>query len=224
MSNAPTSNALTSNAPAKMQRVVRRLGLRETRSSRAALSIVAAVVLLAALVWLMVELVLSATGNPALLMSPVELAGRTASVATDTIPGALLAAGVVLAVLGSALLAAAVLPGHKARHIMGNPEAANNPRSAVVVDSDVVAAAVSRTARTVAKIAPEQVTSSVGRKRIDVVLRPASGTDVDAVNVKEAVEREVAGYGLRRPLAVTVSTPQMSTPQIKANRHKVVGA
>lgn len=217
------SNAPASSAPAKWRRVVRRLGLRETRSSRAALSIVTAVVLVAAVVWLMVEMVLSATGNAALLMSPAELARRTATVATETIPGALVAAGAVLAVLGIAVLMAAVMPGHKARHIMGNPAADNNPRSAVVVDSEVVAAAVSRIARTVAKIAPDQVSSSVGRKRIDVALQPGSGRAVDAISVKEAVEREVAGYGLRRPLAVTVSTPQ-SAPQTTASLHQAVGA
>ncbi|POH75339.1 hypothetical protein CVS27_01690 [Arthrobacter glacialis] len=198
---------------------MRRLGLRETHSSRAALSIVTAAVLVAVLVWLMVEMVLSATGNAALLMSPAELARRTATVATETIPGALVAAGTVLAVLGIALLAAAVVPGRKARHIMGNPGGTSNPRSAVVVDSEVLAAAVSRIARTVAKIAPEQVSSSVGRKRIDVVLQPGSGLAADADSVKEAVEREVAGYGLRRPLAVTVSTPQT-----KASLHQAVGA
>ncbi|POH61202.1 hypothetical protein CVS28_01520 [Arthrobacter glacialis] len=198
---------------------MRRLGLRETHSSRAALSIVTAAVLVAVLVWLMVEMVLSATGNAALLMSPAELARRTATVATETIPGALVAAGTVLAVLGIALLAAAVVPGRKARHIMGNPGGTSNPRSAVVVDSEVLAAAVSRIARTVAKIAPEQVSSSVGRKRIDVVLQPGSGLAADADSVKDAVEREVAGYGLRRPLAVTVSTPQT-----KASLHQAVGA
>lgn len=207
-----------SNAPAKMQRVVRRLGLRETHSSRAALSIVTALVLLTVVAWLLLELVLSATGNTALLVSPAELARRTATLAMDTLPGALVGAGAVLALLGIALVAGAVLPGRKPRHIMGNP-AAGHPRSAVVVDSDVLAAAVSRIARSVARLAPEQVTSSVGRKRIDVVLRPGSGLESDADGVKEAVQREVAGYGLLSPLTVTVSTPS-----IKTNLHQEAGA
>ncbi|MEO6531016.1 MAG: hypothetical protein ABI563_00700 [Specibacter sp.] len=208
-----------SSAPARMQRVVRRLGLRETRSSRAALSIVTAVVLLTAVAWLLVELILSATGNTALLVSPAELARRTATLATDTLPGALVGAGAVLALLGMALVAAAVLPGRKPRHIMGNTAAAGHPRSAVVVDSEVLAAAVSRIARSAARLAPEQVTSSVGRRGIHVVLRPGSGREADAAGVKEAVEREVAGYGLLSPLAVTVSTPS-----IKTSLHREAGA
>lgn len=208
-----------SNAQATSQRAVRRLGRRETRSGRAALSIVMAVVLLAAIVWLLLELVLSAMGNAALLISPAELARRTAALATDTLPGALVAAGAVLALLGIALLAAAVLPGHKPRQIMGNPAAAGT-RSAVVVDNEVLAAAVSRIARQAARLAPDQVTSSVGRKRIDVVLRPGSGRDVDANSVREAVEHEVDGYGLRRPLTVSVSTPWSKANQNSADQSK----
>ena len=182
------------------QRLVRKLNRRETRSSRAALSIVVATVLLAAVLWLAVELVLSATGNAALLMSPVELADRTAVVATATIPGALIGAGAALCLLGIALLAAAFLPGTKSRHVI------KSERSAVVVDCEVLAAAVSRTARTAARLAPEQVTSSVGRNKVDVVLHPGSGRTVDTNDVQQAVEREVSGYGLRRPLTVVVTT------------------
>lgn len=189
-----------STSEANDPRVIRRLTQRETRSSRAALSIVVASVLLVAMVWLALELVLSATGNTALLMSPVELAERTASLATETIPGALVAAGVALGLLGLAMLASAFLPGTRSRHIIVNG------RSAVVVDSEVLAAAVSRAARTAARLAPEQVTSRVGHKRIDVQIHPNSGMEVNTGVIEEAVERELSGYGLRRPLAVAVST------------------
>jgi hypothetical protein len=188
------------NVQGSAPQLIARMNLRETRSSRAALSIAAAAVLLVAVVWLALELVLSVSGNSAWLMSPGELARHAASLATDTLPGALIAAGAVLALTGFAILAAAVLPGTKPRHIVGNP------RSAVVVDSEVLAAAVSRAARTAARLAPEQVTSSVGRKRISIVVRPSSGGVVDAGAIRAAVEREVSGYGLRKPLAVGVST------------------
>ena len=193
------------NTDAADPHLIRRLARRETHSSRAALSIAVAALLLVATVWLAMELVLSATGNAALLMPPAELARRTASLATSTIPGALMGAGLALGLLGLAMLAAALLPGTKSRHIV------RNGRSAVVVDSEVLPAAVSRTARTAARLAPEQVTSSVGRKRIDVEVRPGSGLDVDTDAIRKAVEREVSGYGLRRPLAVGVSTGTRGT-------------
>ena len=59
--------------------LIKRLNLREIRSSRAALSIVSASVLLVAIVWFGVELVLSVTGSSPLLISPADLASRTAS-------------------------------------------------------------------------------------------------------------------------------------------------
>ncbi len=196
------------NENAAKARQVNRLNLREIRSSRSALSVVSASALLVALLWMVLELLLSATGNPALLMAPAELAQRTASVATATIPGALVGAGLALALAGVGLLAAACLPGTKPRHIL------ENARAAVVVDSEVLAAAASRSARTAARLAPEQVTSSVGRKSIEVTVRPTSGHAVDVDAIRDAVEGETAGYRLRKPLAVKVA----------ASRQGVVGA
>lgn len=180
--------------------LIKRLNLRETRSSRAALSIVGASVLLAAIMWLGVELVLSVTGNSPLLISPADLAGRTASLGTATIPWVLVGAGAVAAVVGIALLAAAILPGTKPRHIL------ENPRSAVVVDSEVLASAISRAARTAARLAPEQVASRVGRKRVHVTVSPGSGRTVDTNAIRDAVEQDMSGYRLRTPLTITLST------------------
>lgn len=181
-------------------RQIKRLNRRETRSGRAALSVAAAGVLLLMLLWLAVELVLSVLGRPALLISPAELVTGAASIATATVPGVLTAAGVIMALLGAALLAAALLPGTKPRHIMANQ------RAAMVVDSEVVAAAASRAARTAAHLAPDQVSSRVGHRRIEVLVRPTSGRAVDVGAIKEAVEQETAGYGLRPSLAINVTT------------------
>lgn len=180
--------------------LIKRLNLREIRSSRAALSIVSASVLLVAIVWLGVELVLSVTGNPPLLISPADLASRTASLGTATIPWVLIGAGAVAAILGIILLGAAILPGTKPRHIL------ENSRSAVVVDSEVLASAVSRSARTAARLAPEQVASRVGRKRVDVTVRPGAGRTVDTNAIREAVEQDMSGYRLRKPLIIALST------------------
>lgn len=189
-------------------KLIRRLALRETRSGRAALCVVVAVVLLALALWLAVELVLSATGNPALLIPPGQLANGAAVVPTATIPGALAGVGAGLALLGAGLLAAALLPGAKARHAVANP------RAAVVVDSEVVAAAASKAARLQARLLPEQVSTSVGRTRLDVSIRPTSGRDVDLAAVREAVARETSCYGLAKPLAI----------QVTASKQGVVGA
>lgn len=195
MTNTQTSGL----RPTGAQRLIKRMTRRETTSSRAALSIATASFLLVATLWLTLEIILSATGQAALLISPAELAGSTFALATGILPGALVGAGALVALLGCALLIAGLRPGNKPRHIV------ENSRAAVVVDSEVLAAAVSKSARIAARLAPEQVTSSVGRKRVDVVLKPGSGRDVDTAAVRAAMETEVAGYGLRQPLVVGVS-------------------
>lgn len=177
---------------------IRRTGRRETHSSRAVLSVATAVILLIAVLWLVLELVLSLTGNAALLISPTELLSRLASLGTATIPAALTAAGVVLALIGVAYVLAAILPGTKPRHIV------ENPRAAVVVEREVLASALARTARTAAQLAPEQVTASVGHRNVQVRVHPTSGKAVDLPAVQEAVDREVSGYSLERALKVTV--------------------
>lgn len=185
---------------AREARIINRLNRRETRSSRAAVSIVVAAALLVVTLWLALELVLSATQNAPVLGSPAELAQGLASLATQLIPGALVAVGVAAVLLGIFLLAMAVLPGTKARHVIANK------RSAVVVDNAVLAAALSRTACTAAHLAPEQVATSVSRKRIDVSVHPSSGRAVDTEHIRETVARELTAYGLGKPLAVGVTT------------------
>lgn len=197
------------NMQATEPRVIKRLNLRETRSSRAALSIIVAVALLLAVIWLAIELLLTLTANTALLIPPSELAERTASVATATIPEALIAIGAGMVLVGLVIVAAALLPGTKPRHIM------ESSRAAVVVEHEVLAAAVSRTARTVARLTPEQVATSVSRKRIEVSLHPSTGLSVDTDAVQEAVEREVAAYGLHNPVAITVKPGHKQTSGTK---------
>ncbi|WP_104087183.1 hypothetical protein [Arthrobacter sp. GMC3] len=178
--------------------IIRRIGRREIHSPRSALSIAAAIALLAAVLWLMLETVLALTGNSPLLIAPAELAHGIAVLGTATLPAALIAGGFGLALLGIFFVGAAILPGNKARHVMANA------RSAVVVDRDVLASAIARTARTAARLAPEQVTASVGHRDIHVRLHPSSGRAVDQQGVREAVDREFASYQLARALKVTV--------------------
>ena len=185
--------------------LLKRFNLRETRSSRAAVSIVVATVLLLVIVWLGLEQALSLTGNDPLVLAPAGLLEHSASLGTAILPWALIGTGGAVVLLGIALLAVAVLPGTKARHVLVNS------RSAVVVDSEVLAAAVSRTARTAARLAPEQVASRVGQTRIELDIRPDAGRTVDTNAIREAVERDVKSYGLRRSPAITLSTGLQGT-------------
>ena len=95
------------------ERSLRRLVRRETHSSRAAASIVAAVVLAAAFLWLAVEAVLALLGGSALLASPAQLGSWLAGVPGATVPAGLVAAGAGIALLGVLLLGTALRAGRR---------------------------------------------------------------------------------------------------------------
>lgn len=177
---------------------IRRINRRETHSSRAVASVVTAAVLLLAVIWLGVGLVLKATGNAALLMTPAQLAQRVALLAQNTLPAALTGAGIVVAVIGLAVVLLAILGGSKPRHVI------DNPRAAVVVDNEVLAAAISRTARQTTRLAPEQVTTRVGRNTVDVTVHPSSGLAVAEDALRTAVDAEVLGFGLQRAVKLRI--------------------
>lgn len=178
--------------------LLRRMRRRETQFSRAVPSIVCASILLGIVLWLGGELVLSVIGHRPVLLSPVQLAAGAVRLGQDTRPGVLPGVGIALAVLGLVLVALALVPGVRSRHVVADP------RSAVVVDSEVLAAALSRTARQAAHLAAEQVLTRVGPGTVDVFVHPTSGVPVDRSAIEAAVERELAGYDLLRPLALRV--------------------
>jgi hypothetical protein len=169
---------------------VARTARRETHSSRALASVLTAVALIAVLVWVGTEAVLSAAGQPALLVPAADMLPWLAGVADKTLPGVLSGAGAVIAVLGLLVLLAGLRPGRRPRHVLADD------RSAVVIDDEVLAAAVSRTALQQAGLIPGQVTTVVGRRTVAVMIRPTSGIPVNAEAVAQAVRTELAGYGL----------------------------
>lgn len=179
-------------------RAIRRLVRRETHSSRATASILTASVLAAVFLWLALETVLALLQESPLLGSPDRLGRWLTGVPATTLPAGLVAAGAGLAVLGLALLAAATMPGRRSRH------AVHSGRSAVVVDGEVIASAVSRRARLTAGLAPGQVITTVGKRAVRVQIRPTSGVSVDRDAISAAVDDELAGYSLGRRIAPTI--------------------
>ncbi|MEO5993449.1 MAG: hypothetical protein ABIP92_07890 [Arthrobacter sp.] len=179
---------------------IRRIARRETRRSRALASIITAAALILGLLWLSAEAVLSLTGNAALLAAPGQIGQWMATLAANTLPAGLVAAGAGLILTGLLYLVLALGPGRRSRHIM-----ASN-RAAVVVDDDVIAASVSRSARTAADLAPEQVTTTVGGRTVEVVIHPSSGIKADAAAADLAVREEIARYGLPAAPRITVRT------------------
>ncbi|WP_019481949.1 DUF6286 domain-containing protein [Arthrobacter sp. TB 23] len=177
----------------------RRLLRRETHSSRAGASVTAAVVGLLGLAWLGTEAVLSLLDQPPLVANPPSMLQWAADLPESTLPWGLAAVGIGLALIGLVLLLVAVTPGTKALHVV------DQDRTAVVVDSEVIAAAVSRRTRQEAGLDPDQVSTRVDRRRITVDVRPTSGSPLDESTIRSAVEDELSGYGLRPEPTVRIN-------------------
>jgi hypothetical protein len=194
---APSPNP--NSSPAATDALYRRILRRETHSPRSGLAILLAVVLIVVLAWIGTESVLQFLGYPALLAAPTDMVTTIAQLPETVLAAALVAAGIVVALLGIVLLLAAILPGRRARHT------AEIGRTAVVVDNAVIASALARAASTRANVDPDQVRVSVGNRTAEVIVRPSSGFPVNQDAVKQAVLRQIEDLDLRPSLRCSVT-------------------
>lgn len=178
----------TRRAPAEGQPDMRRVVYRETHSSRAAAATVAAVLVMGLAGYGLLESALRAIGQPAWLIEPQVAAERIVALPAGLPPLLLGAAGAVVAMVGLFFLLNAVLPGRRARHVLNGP----GMSSAVVVDDEVIASALARSARLAANVTPEQVMVVVAQRQVIVNVRPTSGVPVAENAVLAAVQAELA--------------------------------
>ncbi|MGR0161949.1 hypothetical protein [Paenarthrobacter nitroguajacolicus] len=171
---------------------IRRLVRRETHSSRAVPSTLVTTVLLLAFLWLALESVLWLLNDQPLLASPAQMLRWLQELPGNTIPGGMTAAGVGVAMLGLWVLGLALGRGRRHRRAL------ESDRAAVVVDDDVIAAAVSGRVRLAVGLAPGQATTTVGGRSVRVQVRPTSGQPLAVESVREVVDGELATYGLDR--------------------------
>ncbi|KUM35817.1 hypothetical protein [Arthrobacter sp. EpRS71] len=171
---------------------IRRLIRRETHSSRAVASLLTASVLLAVFLWLTLESVLWLLKDQPVLASPAMMLRWLQDLPANTIPAGMTAAGIGVAALGLLFLGLAVGRGRRHRRAL------DSERAAIVVDDDVIAAAVSGRVRLAAGLAPGQATTTVGGRSVRVQVRPTSGQPLAVENVREVVDGELATYGLHR--------------------------
>ncbi|NQX36882.1 DUF6286 domain-containing protein [Herbiconiux sp. VKM Ac-2851] len=177
--------------------VRRRITRRELHSPRSTAAIVVAVLIVVALAWVGTEIVIALLGLPALLVAPADM--FASAVSLPEAPAAIVvAAGVVAVVIGLVLIVLALAPGRRPRHVL------ETERAATIVDSEVVASALARHASLAADVDPDHTTVSVSRRQAVVDLVPTSGIPVDRSSVSAAVDRELAGYGLRRSVSSRV--------------------
>ncbi|BDZ51370.1 hypothetical protein GCM10025867_36110 [Frondihabitans sucicola] len=178
--------------------VYRRVLRRETHSPRSGLAITVAVVLILVAAWLGTESVLELIGRPALLVAPGDMLGSALTV-SDAVPVAfLVAAGVVVAVVGVLVIVVSLKPGRRGRHT------GPTDRTALVVDDRAIASSLARTAAHAADLDPDQVIVTIGKRTADVHVRPSSGLPVDREAIVEAVTDEVERYELSPSLKTRI--------------------
>jgi hypothetical protein len=163
------------------QRLYRRLVRRTAHRSRSLAVIVALVASAILVAYAGVELVLAALGQPALLLSPKDAIEKVEH------PGTIaLAAAAVALVLGVILLIIAFASGRRARHELPDE------RMAVVIDDQVLAGAISKVARTEARVPDQRVSTSVSRRRAIVRVTPTSGQPLDRAALTTVAETVVS--------------------------------
>ncbi|TQJ58557.1 hypothetical protein FBY30_0789 [Arthrobacter sp. SLBN-83] len=168
---------------------MRRVLYRETHSSRAAVSVAAAILVLVLAAYGVLESGVHAVGQPAWLIEPQVAAQRIVDLPAGISPLLLAAIGAVLAMLGLIFFLNGVLPGKRARHLLAGAPGEGLP--AVVVDDEVIASSLARRARLAANVTPEQVMVVVSQRQVLVNVRPTSGIPVDQDRVLEAVRDEL---------------------------------
>lgn len=172
---------------------------RETRSSRAAISVVAAILVALLAVLGLLEAMLRAFSQPSWLIDPLAAAQTLTRLPNGSSQILLGAIAVLIFLIGLIFLCNAVLPGRRARHVIADP------RVAVVVDDEVIASALAKRARLAAGVTREQVMVVVSARSVQVNVRPTSGIAVDETQIRAAVEAELTDMALDPALDVTIN-------------------
>lgn len=170
---------------------------RETHSPRTVAAVVVLVLLALAACYAGVEIVLALLGRSPLLVTPAGALRWLGELPQAQPRAAVIAGGVVGALLGVVLLWLALSPGRLPRHRLGG-------RLPVLVDNAVIASAVAERVRRELDLARGGVVVGIGHRSADVSLRPEPGESVDQGRVRAAVQDELSGYRLSPALTVRV--------------------
>jgi uncharacterized membrane protein len=163
---------------------------RETHSSRAVASIIAAILVAALCGYALLETAVRAVGQPPWLVDPEAAAEHVAALPEGVPPLLLGALGAVVVMAGLFFFLNGVLPGRRARHVV------QDRRAAVVVDDEVIASALARRARVAANVSQDQVMVTVSRQQVQVSVRPTSGVPLSPDAVLAAVQDELRDMAL----------------------------
>jgi len=183
--SSPTSSP---SAPASGEHdaVYRRVLRRETHVSRSGSVVVAVLVALVVAAAAVFAAALVFLDQNVLGIDPRAVVDGAARAPRGLVDAIVVVTGAVVAVIGLVFLLQGVLPQRRPSHTM------SSRRLAIVVDDEVLASAAARAARSATRLGPDAAVGTVGRRTVEVVLRPAAGVEVPAVAATDAVEREFA--------------------------------
>lgn len=165
-------------------RTYRRILRRESTASRSGTVVIAVLVVVVLAAAAVFAAALVFLGQRALGIDPRDLVDAAARAPRGLDTTIVVGVAAIVAVVGLVFLAQGLLPQRRPRHTM------SSDRLAVVVDDEVLASAAARAARSATRLGPDAAVGTVGRRTVDVVLRPAAGVDVPAVAATDAVTEE----------------------------------
>jgi len=189
---------MTPDTTTSTERIYKRIRRRETTSPRATLAIILAIVLILAIAYAVTETILALVGAAPLIAAPpamgTAILGLTSYSAAPVVIG-----GVVAVLVGLLLIIAAVRPGRRPRHPLASE------RVLTVVDDEVIASALARTAALEGGVDPDHARVSMSRRSALVRVTPASGASTPTSAITAAVSWQLDGLGLTpTPRAKTV--------------------
>lgn len=193
--NGTTGTGTTGRAH---DRVYRRVVRRETSASRSGTVVIAMLVLLVIAAAAVFAAALVLLDQRVLGIDPRDVVDGAARAPRGLDTTITVGIAAIVAFLGLVFLAQGLLPQRRPRHAM------SSDRLAVVVDDEVLASAAARAARSATRLGPDAAVGTVGRRTVDVVLRPAAGVDVPAVAATEAVAAEFAAIDTQPPVTARV--------------------
>ncbi|MFF5792869.1 hypothetical protein ACFY5D_12540 [Paeniglutamicibacter sp. NPDC012692] len=158
---------------------------RELTSGRSPAAIVLAGLIILVCIYALFEATLKAIGQVPLLAMPETWWIWIATLPGNVDPVVLASAGLAITLLGVLFIAHAFRRGRLAKHSMRCEDAV------LVMDDQVLAAALARRARLEAAVGPGQVLVVVNREQIDVQVRPTSGTPLGPSMIVAGLEDEL---------------------------------
>jgi hypothetical protein len=187
---------------------LRRVVRRETHSPRTVAMFAALIILIAALVYVGIEITLRLLSQPALLLGPAAGFAWLVGLPTAQPVGLVVFGGVVIAVLGVVFIVLALTPGRLSKHEMQWDD------RAVVVDNGVIASALAQHLSDETGLARDRITVGVAHRSVDVTVRPGAGVPLDRDRVREMADAEIARYRLVPTVKTRVRVQQSAEGEL----------